>query len=57
MREKISSYSAGIKEEFKPKIDIKKKEELENLIKLLQSKNIEKGKKKTKNEDGTVSFE
>ena len=39
------SYSVGVKEEHKPRVDQKKKDELQNIIRLLEIKS-EKGKKK-----------
>ena len=56
VRERILEYSGSVKDDFKPKIDIKKKEEVERTIKLLEEQS-EKGKKRIINKDGSISFE
>ena len=45
-----------MKYEFKPKIDPKKKKEIEKTIKLLEEEELQRGKRKIVNKDGSVIY-
>ena len=52
-RDRTLAYGASVKEEYKPTVDLKKREEVEKTIKLLELKS-EKGKKRILNGDSVI---